>query len=158
MKKILFIFILILSFESLANTSIRYVDKFSSVDGSEGILDKYQESVSIISNHDYKDLQLIITNKDSLTMFSIIIEPNNWQIIESNTALIYIDGKEDNSQYFKSIGAIFFRGTYHQEINLVYENDNFKKFIESNEFEIKVKNLIIKVDLKKLPLSKLKLN
>ena len=43
-------------------------------------------------------------------------------------------------------------------IDLIYKHDDFKKFFKSNEFEIMVKDLVLKVNLKKLPLSKLKLN
>ena len=48
-------------------------------------------------------------------------------------------------------------GIDYQAIDLIYKHDDFKKFIKSNELEIMVKDLVLKVNLKKLPLSKLKL-
>ena len=155
-KKIIVILYLITPFHLLAANTIQYIEKFSG-NVTDGILDKYHQSISIETYHEYSDLQLIITNSDNLILFSIIIEPKNWQIFETNSVLKYLDGEKDNSHNQLYIGSLPFMGIDYQAIDLIYKHDDFKKFIKSNELEIMVKDLVLKVNLKKLPLSKLKL-
>ncbi len=106
----------------------------------------------------FKRLQIIVrshNDKRGKVLLSILIKPKNWQIIESNSALIYLDGKKNTTHDVLNIGLEPF-GNF-QAIDLIYTHKNFKKIIESDEFKARVEDLVVKIDLKKLPLSKLQL-